>query len=646
MGTKPPRIVFDLETTSVLDLRRTGAAAYAEHPETRITVLCYAIGDGPVTPWLSSDPPPDFVRAIAAGAIVVAHNYLFEWNLYQHKLRQWDWPEIPLSQWSCTMARAYVAGYPGSLEMLGKVLGLGITKDTSARDLMLRMARPRTIEPEITWWHETAPDHWHRLMDYCAQDVAAEREADKHLPELSARERLLFEADHALNTLGMRVDVPLVQRLDELSDQAVRDIRDKLNRLTNGQITSPNQVDKLRRWFAGIGWDLPDLRRDTVQRWLADPSRNGPGREVLICRRDASRASTAKLDAILDAVSGDNRVRGCFQYYGASRTGRWAGRRLQPQNLFRGSISDVPAALDMIRFGATTLDLEQLFEDSAMGVVASCLRSTIQSAPGNKLVIMDYKQIEARVLAWLADDAATLEIFNTGQDIYSETARRVGLPNDRQLGKVLTLACGYGMGAARFQATAAAHGLSLALAVCDDLVHAWRDANQRIVDFWWNCARLLQRMTYAPPGAGQSLGKLTFIRQRRALLIRLPSTRHLVFRYPQMLPNPDNGHDEFTFMGSHGANWSRMRSWPGKVVGHITQAVARDVMAEAMIVLHHQEHVPLIATVHDELIAEVPEDQAEGVYRLMARVMSTSPGWAATLPLGAAGLVTARYQKG
>ena len=307
------RLVLDLETSSTADLRLTGAAAYAEHPDTRVTVLCYAVDDGPVRTWTGGFCPDEFADAVCSGAVVVAHNYMFEWNVYRHKLMPLGWPRIKLAQWSCTMARCYVAGYPGSLEQASRAAKLAIPKDVSARDLMLRMARPRTTVPETTWWHETSPEHFARLCAYCATDVEAERLLDKTVPELSPRERAIFEADHALNQRGLRVDELLVTRLRTLAGEAKRQLTAQLMRVTNGQVITPNQVARLRAWLAGIGLDVPDLRRTTVQALLLRDDLQGPARLALQARLDASRSSTAKLDAILAARSGDGRVRGCFQ---------------------------------------------------------------------------------------------------------------------------------------------------------------------------------------------------------------------------------------------------------------------------------------------------------------------------------------------
>lgn len=505
---------------------------------------------------------------------------------------------------------------------------------------MLRFARPRSVNP-LTWWDQTDPPRFQRLIEYCRQDVEAERQLDRHVPELSRRERILFELDFLINARGLGIDHALVMELAHLADIAREDLTARILRLTNGQVRSLGQVVQLRDWLRLYGVDMPDLRRATVEDRLTDRTLPGPAREALQARLDASRSSTAKLVSISQAASGDGRVRGAFQYYGANRTGRWAGRRVQPQNLFRGVIKDVPAALKLIRAGVGVEDLDLLFEASPLGVVASCLRSTIQAQAGHVLAIADFSQIEARVLAWLAGQMDALAIFaDPGQDIYVETAAGVG-STSRQMGKVLVLACGFGMGGERFRQTAAGYGLELDIVEAYDAVAAWRRLNDRIVDLWWELHRVVLRVTRRGPGAGEATGFLEVIHKPGMLLVKLPSQRHLVYRRPLVVLG-DTGHDEFSYMGAIGSTWTRLRAWPGRLVENVTQAVARDVMAEAMLGL---QDLPLIATIHDELIAEVPVDDADDTLARMLARMKIPPGWAPGLPVNAAGVVSTRYHK-
>ena len=641
------RIILDLETASTLDLRKTGSHAYAEHPDTRVTVLCFQEqGTTQMYTWRWSDPVDQYVyllqRWVNQGAVVVAHNYLFEFNIWRHKMEPLGFPPIPLTQWSCTMARSLVAGYPASLEAAARAARLDVQKDTSARDLMLRMARPRSTNP-LTWWHATSPDHFNRLCAYCAQDVLAEAALDEAIPELSPREREVFEADHAINQAGINVDMDLVEKLTEHAANAKLLSEREITRATNGQITRPTQVQRIQTWLPGVGVQLPDLRRNTLREALQDPTLQGAARTVLQARLDASRSSTAKLDAIAAARSFDGRVKGRSHSSGGRRPGRAARRRLQPQNLFRGSVKDIETAVRTIKIGCDTEDLAMLYEDSPMGVVASCLRSCIMAPHGHLLCVVDFSQIEARTLAWLADEPYALDCFVRNDDIYTATAKAIGSPS-RQLGKVLVLACGFGMGAERFRQTALTFDLHLSIEEAEDAVYAWRQLNKRIVDFWWQCNRAVMSIVETRPGSRIDVGRVTFVRHRDAVLIRLPSGRHLVYRRPHIVPNAKTDKREFCYMGSHGGDWVQLRSWPGKIVENITQAVARDVLVDKMVALHAQG-IRLIAQVHDELVAEAPEADAPHIYNLMQQEMSSPVTWGPLLPLAAAGFVGRRYVK-
>jgi DNA polymerase len=552
------------------------------------------------------------------------------------------------------MARALVAGLPASLELAGHALGLNIQKDSSARDLMLRFARPRSLHP-LTWWHETDPTRFAALVSYCAQDVAAERELDRAVPELSPREYEIFIADHHINQRGVRVDLPLVERMRTLSGAEKLRINARLNRLTNGRITSGAQVGKLVAWLEenqiavpmldpGHGKPpRPTLGREAVEAMLTRPGLPRHVQAVLRCRQDVSRSSTAKLVTIANRVSADDRVRGGFQYYGANRTGRWAGRGVQWQNFPRGTIKDVHGAVDVVNAGAGVEDLDLLFEDSPMGCLASMLRSVIEAAPGHMLVSCDLSQIEARVLVWLAGQDDVVELFRRDEDVYTYTAKSLGSDN-RQFGKVLVLATGFGMGPRRFRDTARGFGVSLTEGEAEDAVAGWRGLNHRVVRLWWEAHKIALAVASGPVGSAVTFRGMTFSHRSQSLDITLPSGRALVYREPQVRRHPEHGHLEFVYRGVEQGRWAWVRSWPGKLVENLVQAIARDVMCEAIIRVH-RAGPPLIATVHDELIAEVPEDRAEDAKAWLSRAMNRCPSWAPGLPVAAAATIGRRYRK-
>ena len=648
------RVVLDFETASEADLRLTGVHVYAAHPSTRVTVLCYAVGGGTIKTWTGGPCPGDLAAAIRAGCVVVAHNYLFELNIWAAILEPLGFPPIRLEQWSCTMARALVAGLPASLEMAGHALGLAVQKDKSARDLMLRFARPRSLNP-VTWWHETDQPRFARLIAYCAQDVDAERALDRAVPELDPREREVFLADHDINQAGLRVDLPLVDRMRTLGESEKTRINARLNRLTNGRVTGAAQVARLVLWLqeqdvqvptldkGDGGPPRPTLGRAAVEGMLARGGLPRHVEAVLRCRRDASRSSTAKLATIRNSVSADGRLRGTLQYYGANRTGRWAGRRFQPQNLPRGTIKDVAGAVRIIQQGAEPEALEALFEDSVMGVLASSLRSTIEAAPGSLLVSCDLSQIEARVLVWLAGQEDALDVFRRGDDVYTWIANRMG-SNNRQYGKVVCLALGYGMGPTRFQLTAAGYGVPLDMSEAEHAVQEWRGLNGRVVDLWWGLHRAAMRVASGLVGTTDRYRGIEFRRATHSLDAVLPSGRRLVYRDPRVVTHPEHHHPELIYRGVEAGRWGMVRTYPGKLAENIIQAIARDVMAESLI-LARRKRVPLVATVHDELVAEIPEARAAPLRDWMLWAMQRPIRWASGLPIAAAATIGRRYRK-
>jgi DNA polymerase len=656
------RVVIDLETCSLGELPLMGAHAYAYHPSTQVTVLCYAINDEPVHTWTGGPCPADLCYAIGMGATVVAHNYLFELNVWAAKLVPLGFPPIGDDQWSCTMARSLAMGLPGALEKIGPLLNLSVTKDKTAHGLMIRFSKPRDITPEgyPVWWHETDPGRFKDLCVYCARDVGAERELDRTVPELDPREAEIFSIDREINQRGIPVNTTLAITMRGLAEDAKAKVNAELVRLTNGQIRTTQQVTKLVAWIEGQGVtvptverdgeDRPTLDREHVEAMLASQTLPLHVERALRCRRDVSRSSTAKLDTLLGSADRDHRLRGTTQYYGANRTGRWAGRRFQPQNLPRGTIKAIPEAVNLIEHGAQVEDLDLLFEDSAMGVLASSLRSVIEAAPGKLLVSCDLSQIEARVLLWVAGQTDMLNVFRHADqtrdpldDIYNYTARKIGSTN-RQLGKVLVLACGFGMGPTRFQKTALSYGVVLDELEARNSVDAWRKLNSRVVNFWWEAHRAALRVVSSPPGHGESFGPITFNRGHRTLRVHLPSQRALVYWNPQVTYHSEHGHPELTYSGTEPDEKYRLRSWPGKLTENIVQAIARDVMAESMIAAH-AKGVPIITTVHDELVAEIEEARAPALKDWLSWAMNRSVPWAPGLPVAAVASVGKRYRK-
>lgn len=641
------RLVIDIETASLVDLSSAGVDAYAEDVTTRVLCLAYQFDDAPIVLWRPGDTLI-VIPHIDKNTICVAHNAGFEIAIWKHVLEPLGWPPVPpLWQWSCTMARAQYHGLPAALDDVAGALRFpdDQRKDAAGRRIMLQLTKPRSLEP-LRWWHEDEPKKLDALARYCVRDVEIEAKLDRMLPELPPGEAELWRINQEMNTRGVRLDLDLIDRLAGIVTTETRRLNRELGTLTGNILTSVNQVGRIRKFLAdNHGVKLDVLDRDTVSRVLAlDPFLDDESERILQIRAEAAKTSTAKLTSMKHSVSGDGQARGLFRYYGASRTGRYSSQRIQLQNLARPSIKDPNAAIDLIKHhdadaGAVSL----LFNDTPLGVVSSCLRGCIVAALGRLLAIADLAQIEARVIAWLAGQHDILRVFAAGEDVYTWTANRVG-SSERQLGKVMVLALGFGMGAGRFCETALKYGIAIPPDRAQRLVDDWRDANDQIVNFWWELGNAAMRTVDSVHGTYATIGRITLERRRKAMVMRLPSGRELFYQY--IGSEWVEQRRQFTYEGvnQYTRRWERLRAWSGRFAENATQAVARDVLTDALRKLH-AAGLHVIGTVHDELIAECPAAEADAWLDRMLATMRQAPAWARGLPVWAEGKVAERYGK-
>lgn len=673
------RFLLDVESASPVDLKKAGAHAYWEHPDTRVLCVSYRVDDGPIVRWRPGDPTPYFAQELHQGGFrVVAHNYLFEFWAWRFKLGPvWGWGECPaIPRWDCTMARALYWGLPASLDDVGDALHLPVVKDKEARPIMLRLSRPRSQNPDgsYVWWHETDPDKFERLQSYCDQDVEVEGLVDDALPALPDRERRIFDMDGLINFRGIAIDTNMIGILNGLTGSEGRRLNADMARLTGRPGTTTNQVKVIGEVLTGLGFPVPDLTKATVAEYikgaervvalqrdndaLGSPAHIDPGalaqaiaaRDILRTRQEAAKASTAKLAAMTAGASKDNRCRGLFQYAGAGRTLRWAGRRVQTQNYPRGVLK----ALDeLFRFlervpRITAEELTPLIPCSVMDACSSMLRGCLIADDLMTLVAVDKAQIEARVLSWLAGQKDILAVFAAGKDVYTHTANGIG-SSDRQLGKVLVLACGFGMGPDKFQESAAAYGLTLSAEQSEDAVEAWRKLNHKIVSFWWDVDRAAKLVAQSPHGATAYVGRVVFTKTRKAMRITLPSGSQLTYQNVEVGVDAF-GREALSYMGVEPTSkkWLRIRTYGGRLVENITQATARDVLADDL--LRVEKEVPTaftVGTAHDEGIFETVGGEIEGnvVLKKVLAVMRKPPTWAPDLPVWAEGWTGKRYRK-
>lgn len=644
---------IDFETASTIDLRRVGVHKYAEDPSTRVLCMAYAFDNGPVEVWRPSYQPfPQSVydHLVTFGP-VRGWNIKFEYYIWNEVLlREFNFlPSLAPYQCYDTMAQAAYWGLPLSLGMASDAIGATIQKDAEGHSLMMRMCRPRSIDPATkapVWWHQTDQAKYDRLCDYCKTDVEAEREIATKLNPLPDKERDLWLLDFKINDRGVGVDLDLVSRLWTLAAQSMAKLSSELATVTSGHVAKPTNTKALLNWLrttGGLG--IPDLRRETVKEWLGMVQQHSRVHRALAIRYEAARTSTAKLNVLLGATVG-GRLHGTLQHYGAPRTGRWAGRLFQPQNLPRGSVKNIDTLIACIKNGASIDDIELLTSESVLGVVASALRGCLAPPHGRAMVSVDLSQIEARVVAWLAGQNDMLAVFaDKNKDPYVYAANRIG-SQDRQLGKVMTLALGFGMGPGKFIETAKVYGIILDPVLAEQIVRAWRTANHKIAAYWFAADRAVRDVLAGAKPITLGQVKVAYVAGGH-LYVRLPSGRMLTYREPAIEFDPDTGRDCITFMGmnQYTRRWERCRTYGGKLVENWTQAVARDVMADSMFQLENLRVHPVLS-VHDEAVFEVEPSRAEGVLNRALDTMKTPPRWAPGLPVSASGWIGPRYRKG
>ncbi len=689
----------DLETYSPVPIAN-GTWAYAEKAE--ILLFGYAIDDEPAKVWdvTTHASMPEDLRAaldrVSRGLMhTVWHNgMMFDTVVLDRVLGV----RIPPAMVIDTRVVAYQAGLPGALGQLCEVLNVDAdkAKDKAGAALVQLFCKPLpknyTLRRATRLTH---PEKWASFVNYCRLDVEAERELWKKLPKFNcegsyaARELENQEEDARINRRGMLVDTDLaVAAVAAAKEQKVA-LNRKLEAQTLGRVATHNQRDALISYFRDTYHvDLDELTKAAVEAKLDDPSVPEPMKEMLRDRLAGTRTSVQKYRAILKRVSADDRMRGNLQFRGAARTGRFSGCGFQPQNLPRPKIKsndEVEAAIAAAKDGVLGL-----FYDDPGEVLQSCIRGCIVAPEGKKLCVADYSNVEGRVLAWLAGESWKLQAFRDfdagrGHDLYKLTyARTFGVrPEDvtkaqRQMGKVLELALGYGGGAGAFATFARGYGVDLhgmadsvektidpsiwrdaersyetyfvpqgrdegldpkVFIACDAVKRAWRLANPHIVRLWYAVGDAVKLAIggSADVHVGHRIG---IARAGSYLLVRLPSGRRLAYPSPRLSEEGD-----FSYMGveQFSRKWTRIKSYGPKLVENIVQATSCDLLTEALLRLEPRGYEPVLH-IHDEIIAEAPADSAHN-FKEMEKLMAELPPWAEGLPLVAAGFEANRYRK-
>jgi DNA polymerase len=646
-------LFFDVETRSAINLETAGAWRYAADPTTEVLCVGYAVDDSDPQVWIPGEPVPEaFIAATAdPNWRVVAHNFQFERAITTLILQpRYGWPEIPLGQQICTMTLALASALPGALDNTALALDLALHKDRDGYKLMRKMSRPlprrKGDPPGLIRWHDNPKDR-KRLQEYCKRDVELERVVYRALPPLSTAEQALFTLDATINQRGFHVDTTLAKAARSIAHNERIALNAEIAARTEGEVTSVDQVARILAFVRRHGHLIASLNKRSVSAVLA----HEPGdavRRLLELRREGARASARKLDSLLASVDADDRLRGTLRFHAAS-TGRWSGRGYQPQNLKKVETTDIDAAVDAVLSG----DMARIRELGApLTIAGDVSRAMICAAPGHKLIGGDFSAIESRVLAWLAGEDWKLENYRaydtTGDPALepycvgaSKVLKRAVAPEDaagRDLGKVFDLAFGYGggLGAWRKFDSSDIH-------TDDDVENfkrEWRYAHRATAQVWKDLRRAALQAVHT--GQQIKLGKISFAMENETLLMTLPSGRSVSYPKARLGPGKFEGTREIYFKDNAKGAWTDCSSWYGLLVENAVQAIARDLLAAAIMRLEAAGY-PVVLHVHDEIVCEVPE--GFGSLAEFHALMTKLPDWANGLPVAAKVRSGNRYAK-
>lgn len=636
---------IDIETYSDVDLSKCGVYKYASSPAFEILLFGYAVdgGDVRVVDLACGEQIPDEVICALSDASVAkwAFNAMFERVCLSNFLGEWLEPE----SWRCSMVWASTLGLPRSLESVGVVLGLEKQKLTEGKDLIRYFCVPcrptKANGGRMRNLPEHDPEKWERFKAYNLRDVETEMQIQKRLSNFPVPDTIWeeYHLDQEINDRGIGVDMELVRQAIAMDARSRERLTAAMRELT--ELENPNSVQQMKQWLADHGLETDTLGKKAVAELLKTAP--GPLREVLSLRQQLAKSSVKKYTAMENAVCTDSRAHGMFQFYGANRTGRFSGRLIQLQNLYKNTMPDLAQARALVRSGNYEA-LSLLYEDIP-DTLSQLIRTAFVPQDGRKLIVADFSAIEARVLAWFAGEKWVLEVFEKGGDIYCETAARMfhcrvekhGENAElRQKGKQATLSCGYGGSVGALKAMGALEA-GMTEEELQPLVDSWREANPNIVRFWWDVDRAVkdcirQRVPTETHG-------LHFDYRSAMLFITLPSGRRLAYVKPRIGENQFGG-ESVTYMGVGGTKkWERLESYGPKFVENIVQGTARDILCYAMQTL---KNCSIVAHVHDEIIIEADRRMSVAA---VCEQMGRTPPWAKGLKLRADGYECEFYQK-
>ncbi len=639
---------LDIETYSSAPLPKCGVYRYCDAPDFEILLLSYAFDDAPVVTvdMACGETLPDaFLHALEdANVLKIAHNAAFERVCFSKHLGHWLDP----AQWRCTMVMAWYQTLPGKLADVAVALNVTEKKMEEGKDLIRYFSMPckatKTNGGRTRNLPRHAPEKWATYKAYNAQDVETERAVYKALLHhaLPEHEWALYALDQRINDRGVRVDRLLVKNAMAVDLAFSQQAFQRAQELTG--LENPGSVSQLKAWLADMDMPMESLSKHIVQEKAAGAE--GIVKELLELRLELSKTSVKKYESMARCICKDGRVHGLLQFGGASRTFRWAGRLVQAQNLPQNHLPDLNLARDIVRSGDEE-QLELLF-GSVPNTLSELIRTAFIPRDGCRFIVADFSAIEARVLAWLAGEEWVLEEFRGKGKIYEATASRMfhipqetivkGHPNYeyRQKGKQATLSCGYGGGVGALKAM----GAKMPEEEMQPLVDAWRAANPHIVRFWNALGNAVSEVIEKHNSV--RVGKVVVYRKEGHMLIRLPGGRDLCYLSPRFVTNRFGSRGIGYLAAGASGKMELQETFGGKIAENCTQAIARDLLAHAMLNLEAAGY-PIVFHVHDEAVMEVPIGQ--GSVEEACRVMAIPPDWARDLPLRADGDEMTYYKK-
>ena len=642
-------ISWDLETYSSVDLTKCGVYRYCESEDFEILLAAYSIDGGAVqvTDLACGEKlPQEILDALEDETVEKwSYNAQFERICLSRLLGYPAGDYLAPASWRCSMVWASTLGLPRSLESVGVVLGLEKQKLMEGKDMIRYFCVPCRPTKANGGRTRNLPEHdpekWERFKAYNLRDVETEMQIQERLSRFPVPDFIWeeYQLDQEINDRGIGVDMELVRQAIAMDARSRERLTAAMRELT--ELENPNSVQQMKQWLADHGLETDTLGKKAVAELIKTAPE--PLREVLSLRQQLAKSSVKKYTAMENAVCADSRAHGMFVFYGANRTGRFSGRLIQLQNLYKNTMPDLAQARALVRSGNYEA-LSMLYEDIP-DTLSQLIRTAFVPQDGRKLIVADFSAIEARVLAWLAGEKWVLEVFEKGGDIYCETAARMfhcrvekhGENAElRQKGKQATLSCGYGGSVGALKAMGALEA-GMTEEELQPLVDSWRAANPNIVRFWWDVDRAVKecvKMRIPTETHG-----LRFDYRSAMLFITLPSGRRLAYVKPRIGENQFGG-ESVTYMGVGGTKkWERLESYGPKFVENIVQGTARDILCYAMQTL---KNCSIVAHVHDEIIIEADRRMSvEAVCEQMGR----TPPWAKGLKLRADGYECEFYQK-